>query len=138
MARGKKTGGRPFPKGNKLSPGRPRLPPEIKEGRKLNQAELERVINKLVYLEKSELNHVIKEPSTPVIELIAAQILLKASEQGDHTRLDFILTRMLGRVKEKMELSAHVIAGPQVVLTLPANGRTKEEVEILALEAELG
>lgn len=107
MTKGRKTGGKDFTPGNKVSQGkgRPPLPEDVKQGRKINQTELERVINKLLYVDRAGLQEIIKTPDIPMIEIIAASILAQAAQKGDHVRLEFILQRMIGKVKDQLEVT---------------------------------
>ncbi len=100
------------PEGKRFKPGvsgnpggKPKIPDDIKEARKLTQIELERTINALLFLDKESLQARIKDPKTPMIEMIAASIMAQAAVKGDHLRLDFILQRMIGKVKDQVEIS---------------------------------
>jgi len=85
--------------------GKAKVPDDIKEARKLTQLDLERVINSLLYITKEALQAKIKDPQTPMIEMIAASIMAQAAVKGDHMRLDFILQRMIGKVKDQLEVT---------------------------------
>ena len=106
MARGKKTGGKDFKKGGPPGPGRPQLPEDIKKARELNTVELTRILNELVYCSKGELEAKIKNPATDMLEVIGASILLKGADFGDPMRLNFILDRLVGKVKEQVEVES--------------------------------
>lgn len=98
--------GKPFPKGVSGNPGgRHKVPDDIKKSRTFNQIELERIINKLLYLDRGALQDLIKTPGTPMIELIAASILAQAAQKGDQARLEFVLQRMIGKVKDQIDLT---------------------------------
>ncbi len=88
--------------------GRPKLPGDIAEARKLNQHELERVINKYIWMTKDGLKAAAKDPDTTVMELMVASIVASAIEKGDQMRLEFILARIIGRVRDQLEISGHV------------------------------
>ena len=105
MAKGTKTGGKDFEKGHLGGPGRPPLPGDIKEAPKLNLDELERVLNRFLYMTRAELQDVVKAPETPLIDALVGSIVARAIQGGDHARLDFILNRLVGRVQEKLEVS---------------------------------
>lgn len=104
MAIGKKTGGRPFVKGQPGGPGKPRTPEDIKEARKLTQIELERAVNKYLYLSRAELKAAIEQPGTPMLDLMIASIVAQAAQKGDQVRLDFILNRIIGKVQDRLEV----------------------------------
>lgn len=84
--------------------GKAKVPDEFKESRKLNQAELERAVNKFLFADRQTLQDVIKTPGTPMIEIIVASIMAQAAHKGDQQRLDFILTRILGRPVQQVQI----------------------------------
>ncbi len=114
MAKGIKTGGRNFPKGHKFATGRPPLPDDVKESRKLTQAELERCINKYLYLGAAELKKIYEKPSTLALDKVIIKIITMAITKGDHVRLDFVLNRVIGKVPEKMNMSGSLNSKVQV------------------------
>lgn len=103
MARGKKSGGRNFEKGNPGGPGQPPLPPDVKKARKLNAAEFTRVATEYLYFTKDELKKKATDPATPIIELLVGSIVAKAVEHGDSTRLEMLLNRLIGKVTDKIK-----------------------------------
>lgn len=105
MAKGRKTGGRDFQKGQKGGPGRPPVPDDIKAARALNTVEFERIANQYLYLSPYEIRLKLSDPSTTAIENAVGRIILQAITKGDQTRLQFFLDRLLGKVKEKHEHS---------------------------------
>lgn len=95
---------RPFKPGQSGNPGgRPKLPDDIKEARKLNQVELERIVNKYLYMDREAVKAAISSPKTPMMELMVASIVAQAAQKGDHLRLDFVLNRMIGKVKDEKD-----------------------------------
>lgn len=85
--------------------GRPKLPDDIKEARKLNQHELERIINKYLAMSRDQVKESISSPTTPMMELMVASIVAQAAQKGDHQRLDFVLNRLVGKVKDQIEVT---------------------------------
>jgi hypothetical protein len=95
-----------FKKGQSGNPGgKPKVPDDIKEARKLNQIELERAINRLIWLPRAELKALIENPETPMFEMMLASIVAQAAQKGDQSRLEFILMRVIGKVKDQLEVS---------------------------------
>ena len=84
--------------------GRPPLPPDLKEARKLNQIELERLLNKFLTFNKSQLEAHIKDPFTPSLELLICQIIAKGIINGDPVRMDYLVSRVIGKMKERHEV----------------------------------
>lgn len=105
MAKGKKTGGKNFEPGWAGGPGRPALPADLKEARALTRVDFERLINKFLFMGKSELEKVKASNESTAIELLISSIVLKAANDGDHLRTDFLLNRLIGKVQEKLEVS---------------------------------
>lgn len=122
MAKGRKTGGRNFVKGVVTNPTGPKpLPTDIKESRKLTQVEFERLVNKYLYGDKNELQKATADPKTPLIELMIGSILHKGIIQGDERRLEFLLSRLIGKVVQPIEHSGP--EAPKVVVYIPENNR---------------
>lgn len=122
MAKGKKTGGKDFPKGVSGNPkGSPGLPKDLRDARRLGQLELERAINRLIYLSRAELRAVIENPDTPMFDITIASIIAQAAQKGDQQRLDFILTRVIGRVKDQIEITT-----PKPFVIVRHSGETVE------------
>jgi hypothetical protein len=72
--------------------GRPRIPQDIRDARKLNRTEVERVINEMLSWSIEKLKEFCKDEQNTVFECLVASILAKAIHQGDQQRLDFVLT----------------------------------------------
>lgn len=93
-----------FQKGNRANPnGRPRLPDDIKAARELNKLELDRILNRLSFLTLPEIKKLSAKGnrSTPIVEMAIAKVLHLAFERGDQWRLEFVLNRLIGRVREE-------------------------------------
>lgn len=107
MAKGKFTGGRqwrPGESGNKRG-GTP-MPPDIREARKMTQYELERILNRYMDMHPTEVAAILESPPTHLrmIELVVASIVFKAAQGGDPVRLDFLLNRTIGKIRERVEV----------------------------------
>ncbi len=104
-----------FKKGKSGNPnGRPKLPAEIKGAREFNRLELERVLTRLIYLTLPEIKALMRSTSTPILDKMLAKILQKAFENGDHWRADFILNRLVGRVREEPPREELLLPGRDV------------------------
>jgi hypothetical protein len=127
MAKGMKTGGRNFQKGVSGNPnGRPKLPPEIKQIQKMSPTFVRAMINKLSRMTKDELAIHLKDPKTPVLEVTLGSIYAKAIKDGDYMRLNFLLDRTIGKVKEEVDISVT----PQITYrtAMTEDGRLLQEV----------
>ena len=106
IAKGKKTGGKNFKPGVSGNPaGSLPLPEDIKKARKLNQKELERSVNKFLYMNAAEIKESAADKECSMFDRIVGSIITAAVEKSDHTRLEFILNRMIGKVQDKLEVT---------------------------------
>lgn len=97
----------PFEKGHKKpGPGRPTLHPEIKGVKIMNQLDLLRHCNDLIQMGQEQLLKVAKDPNEPVIRVAVASVLLHGIKKGDQARLEMILNRMVGKVREVVDLTS--------------------------------
>lgn len=109
MARGKKTGGSDFSSENQPKrKGRKPLPEDLRKATRLTKARLEGTINKYLWMSRDELQSKIRRSSTPMLEVIIGQIVWKAAVEGDPKRLDFILDRVIGKVKEQIDITTYL------------------------------
>lgn len=112
MAKGFKTGGRDWPKGQSANPaGRPAILPEIKEARKANANDLTRILHTQLKMSRDELKEILSNKETPAMDLLVANILSKAIVSGDQTRAGFLFDRAFGKLPEKhgFDGSAHAL-----------------------------
>lgn len=107
MAKGKKTGGRDFEVANKaaVGKGRPLLPEDLKNVKKLKSDEAERLIVKFITMTHDQIVGVFNDPESPYLHKMLCQVMIKAVEQGSVAHLDFLLNRTIGRVLDKVEVS---------------------------------
>lgn len=85
--------------------GRPKLDLEIKEARKLNKQETVRILTDFWFYTKEQLNAKLQDPEATLGELAIGKILANAIAKGDPVRLNFILERIVGKVKEDIEIT---------------------------------
>ena len=120
----------PFQKGNTYAPGRPKLPEEVKQMRRLSTEEYTRVANKLMYVPMSELLEIAKDPQTVALEAMLAKIMLTAFNKGDARRLTEIFNRLLGKPPEVVHVSGPG-GGPMQFEDLPP---AKKQARITELD----
>jgi hypothetical protein len=105
-----------FVKGESGNPGgMPATAPDIKEIRKLNQAEAVRLLNKFNSWSMDELVAFCKDGSNTVLEMMVARIMIKGIKDGTPTNLNFLFDRLIGKVKDQVE---HSFPKPTVIKTL--------------------
>lgn len=92
---------KPFQKGNPGGPGRPPEPPEIKAIKRLTKAELEVIITKVVRSKPGEL----KQFTGTALEMFVASCVSKSIKTGDWSRLDPMLSRIIGPLTSKIDLN---------------------------------
>lgn len=84
------------------------LPPDLKEARLENAAQFETLIYKYFHLSGDELKVKMADKTLPSIDLVVIRILAMAIEKGDFARLNFLLERTIGKVKDQVEIKAKV------------------------------
>lgn len=85
--------------------GRPKLPGDIVKAKSLNRVEAQRILNQLVYMSKDEIKAFMKRPDATMLELLIGSIIFKGVEQGDHQRTNFLFERLIGKVKDDIEVT---------------------------------
>jgi hypothetical protein len=94
-----------FKKGSSGNPnGRPRVPEDIREARKLDKIAFDRTLNKFIHMPKSEFNNVMKQDISKMEQMVG-RMIDSACAYGDHHRLNFILDRLIGKVADVVEVS---------------------------------
>lgn len=95
-----------FEKGKSGNPrGRPRVSSEVKVVRKMTAFEFTRIMNRLMEMTRTELVAFSKDERATSLELMVASILSKAIINGDANRAEFLLSRLIGKVTEVIEVS---------------------------------
>lgn len=114
--------------------GRPKLPEDIKKARQLNQVEFERAVNRFLYMTREEMQATLKDPATPMIEIMIGSIMAQGAQKGDQLRLEFVLNRIIGKVQDRIEVKTpepfvvHMSDGGQVVM----GARLKSDEDLLS------
>lgn len=101
MAKGKKTGGRDFKKGQSGNPKGPNpMPLEERMARKMSQAEFEMMANKYLYSTKGEIQAALQNPHIVAAEIAIVSVIHKAIAEGDGRMLELLLSRLIGKVSQ--------------------------------------
>lgn len=115
MAKGKKTGGKDFVPGKSGNiNGRPSIPKELRDLKKYTAEELEELITTLFNATDAEIEEIIRDPAAPRIKKLMAQVLEKSYESGNMSQVDMVLSRIIGKVREKVD---HFVFKPSVLVT---------------------
>jgi hypothetical protein len=105
MAYGKKTGGRDFQKGNKANPLGPAAHcPETKAMRKLTRTDLVLMGSMLTSMPLREARLVAKNESNTTLRTVCANAIVRANDEGDFALFDRLLDRVIGKVKEEVDV----------------------------------
>lgn len=90
--------------------------------RQLTRSEFAEIANMIIKGNIVELKKIIKDENSSALHCMVASVAVKCIQKGDMHSLDILLNRMVGKVKEEVELTGD-IAAPQVIVSLPSNGR---------------
>ena len=100
---------KPFTKGKSGNPGGGRKkPPDIKVATEYSRNEIERTLNNFLTLTKTDLKQRLEHPEASILQLAIGSVLMKTVKEGDHQRLGFIFDRIIGKVRDRIELSGDI------------------------------
>lgn len=98
--------------------------PELREIRNLTKKELVDLGNLVIKGDLPALKKIADaKKGVPVLTIWLAKICVKGIERGDVAALDILLNRLVGKVKDETLMTAEISAAPQIIVTLPSNGR---------------
>lgn len=97
--------------------GRPKTPDDVLKARKLTRLEFERTANRMLFYSKAELKAALDRPECSMVEAIVGSLIVKAVQAGDPVRLTMLLDRLIGKVKDEVE-----VAVPHPVVIRRLNG----------------
>lgn len=102
-----KTGGRdwqPGQSGNPTGKGAGEIKGFIKDLGRLNLKRALNIFNDICNLTFDELKAKISDPTATVIELMIMKVAAEAIRTGDHTRMNAIMDRLIGKITDKIEV----------------------------------
>jgi hypothetical protein len=106
MAKGKKTGGRNFQKGQVSNPrGGGALTPQTRALRKITIEHLEEIADLILQGNIEELKRLATDPSTSVMKVWIAKAAVAGMTSGNLHSLEIILNRVMGRPRETVQIS---------------------------------
>lgn len=92
--------------------------------KKLTKVELEEIANLIIKGTLADLEALMKSKQTTVIKAMIAGVAVKTIKNGDHSALNTLLDRLIGKVKEQHHFTGVQAAPPAtVVVNIPSNGR---------------
>lgn len=102
---------------------------ELKAIKNLTNAELIEVGNIVIKGNVEELKRIARDDAETALKRMLASVVVKIISKGDMTALDVLLNRLVGKVKDQMDISGLPVApGAQVVICLPPNGRERDRI----------
>ena len=98
-----------FKKGNNANPlGGGAHNKELRMVKKLTAAELEEILSSVLKGDVANLKRVQSDPTSSVLHVWAASVAIKAINGGTTLPFDALLNRMIGPVKQSVEVTAAV------------------------------
>lgn len=97
--------GKPFAKGKKPGPGRPKGSGGLKDLKAMNAKTVALKLEDLSKRPLSELEKMVKDKSLPYLDALLIKIAVTAATTGDVYKTNFILERMIGKVPDKIALT---------------------------------
>lgn len=97
-----------FPKGNKLGKGQPIVPPEVREAKKIVRADYIQIIKDLSNKPVDDILRIASDKKENILRACVASAMLWTHKKGEPQRLEILMQRVVGKVKERVELDAKV------------------------------
>jgi hypothetical protein len=100
--------------------------------KKMGAEELAETCELILRANKDELASILADPETPMLKVNLIAAILADTQKGLTYTLDKLLERVVGKPKERIELSGDpdnpmALQAVQVVISLPDNGRSGED-----------
>ena len=89
--------------------------------RQLSREEHEKFVNLILFCPLEDLRKMAMDPKAPALQVMVASLVHRVIVKGDTATYDRILDRLIGPVRQSIELTQP--QGPLVHITLPSNGR---------------
>lgn len=121
---------KPFKPGKSGNPsGRPKDPPGLKKITNLTKKELVDIGNLVIKKDMFELKRLATNPKATVLQRMIASVAVKVISKGDMHALNLLLDRLVGKVKDEILHQGDLTLPPQIIVTLPDNGRAAKTDE---------
>lgn len=119
-----------FKKGQSGNPGG-KIPdsPELKRLKNLTREELANIGNLVIAGDLKAIKKIKDNPNSPALRAMIASVALRVIGKGDMHSLDILLNRLVGKVKDELEVSGST--GPLIQLSMPSNGREAPTTPLL-------
>lgn len=87
--------------------GRPKILGELAAVQNFTDQEAKRIISKYLRKEKPALQEAVNSTTLPSFEMIIASSILKAIQYGEYNRVAPIIERVIGKVKENVDVKVN-------------------------------
>ena len=117
-----------LPKYKKGQSGNPKgRPPDMlgKAMRQLTAEEFREIANMIIKGSIDQLKAMSTSKDSSALKVMIAATVVKIISRGDMHALDILLNRLVGKVKDQIEMTGRD-GGPQVILTMPRNFKEAE------------
>lgn len=104
-----------FQPGNKYSKGRPPVAPELKGAKELNKVMADKILNQFIFMPVSQIQQFVRNLDNPAMEMVIARVLVEAINKGDHQRIEWLFSRLLGKMTEKVHVEGEINLHKQIV-----------------------
>lgn len=84
--------------------GRAKEPKEIRDARKLTKAEFTKIVTKYLFMSRDQIKEDVHSKDKNMLDLLVGGIVMKAVQKGDDKLATFLLDRVIGKVKDNLEL----------------------------------
>lgn len=126
-----------FPPGVSGNPlGKPPLPERLREVPEFTVEEVKRIFAIYSRMSVEELEEVVKDKTIPMFDLNVARGLLVGATSGDYSKINFLLDRMIGKVKEVHQVDVKPVVSEMEFFT--REQRVAEIQRLMALSDNLG
>ena len=117
-----------YKKGDPGGPGRKRIVEMLGGEKRLTRYEFEKIALRYIRMPRNELKKHANDHKTPALDLMVISLIVKTIEKGDPIRLEYILSRLLGKIKVVVqEERQETDESEKVVFLLPRSGREPKE-----------
>lgn len=98
---------------------------ETKALRKLSEQELKEIQNILIHGSLEDLQKIIKDKKSSVIQVMTARVAFNIIKTGNAAAWETFLTRLIGKPRENVNIQGSLEAKMvgQVIVQMPSNGR---------------
>ena len=101
---------KPPPEHSRFKPGQSGNPGGMPK-QLLTQDKVSSVLGKFCMMTREELAKIVENPKSPMLDVMVASVMARAAKDGDYSRLEFLLARSVGKVRDISEVHQHTYDG---------------------------